>query len=38
MFRETPLLYQQVVQPYIKGLPPSRLEWQVALTRLHYRH
>ncbi|KAF8531329.1 scavenger mRNA decapping enzyme [Gautieria morchelliformis] len=27
MVKETPLLYQTVVQPYIQGFPPSRFEW-----------
>ena len=27
MVRETPELYEQVVKPYIAGLPASRLQW-----------
>ena len=37
MVKETPILYQKVVQPYIEGFPPSRFEWQVALTRYDCR-
>lgn len=38
MVKETPALYQSVVQPYIEQFPQSRFEWQVVLVRLNCYH
>ncbi len=29
LVRETPELYQAVVEPYIDSVPPAKLQWQV---------
>jgi len=29
LIRETPELYQAVVEPYIDSVPPAKLQWQV---------